>query len=81
MGMPRLRNYPLALHKLLFKSCILGFGWIQNLTLPDQTWIVPCVVGLSYLTVNEINHNRYKKDFVNQGNCIKMNIDCGAYQV
>ena len=29
-----------------------GFGWITNLTLPNQTWIVPCVVGLSYLAVN-----------------------------
>ena len=46
---------------------VLGFGWISNLTLTDKTWIVPCIVGISYFVNNEISQARYKRDFIDQG--------------
>ena len=46
---------------------VLGFGWISNLTLTDKTWIVPCIVGISYFVNNEISQARYKRDFIDKG--------------
>jgi len=49
-----------------------GFGWISNLTLTDKTWIVPCIVGISYFVNNEISQARYKRDFIDQGKTSKV---------
>ena len=48
--------------------CFSGFGWIQNLTLPDETLLIPFLVGMSLFLNNELNTNRYKPDFINKGN-------------
>jgi len=49
-----------------------GFGWISNLTLTDKTWIVPCIVGISYFVNNEISQARYKRDFIDKGKTSKV---------
>ena len=53
----------------------LGFGWIQNLTLPDETLVIPFLVGMSLLLNNEINTNRYKPDFVDKGKRFKLKFE------
>ena len=53
----------------------LGFGWIQNLTLPDETLLIPFLVGMSLFLNNEINTNRYKPDFIDKGNRIKPKLE------
>ena len=55
--------------------CFSGFGWIQNLTLPDETLLIPFLVGMSLFLNNEINTNRYKPDFINKGNRIKLKFE------
>ena len=52
-----------------------GFGWIQNLTLPDETLVIPFLVGMSLLLNNEINTNRYKPDFVDKGKRFKLKFE------
>ena len=53
----------------------LGFGWIQNLTLPDETLVIPFLVGMSLLLNNEINTNRYKPDFIDKGKRFKLKFE------
>ena len=52
-----------------------GFGWIQNLTLPDETLVIPFLVGMSLLLNNEINTNRYKPDFIDKGKRFKLKFE------
>ena len=59
----------------LYLMCFSGFGWIKNLTLPDETLLIPFLVGMSLFLNNEINTNRYKPDFIDKGNRIKLKFE------
>lgn len=40
-----------------------GALWITDLTQPDPTFILPCILGAMYLTNNEIYANNHVKGF------------------
>ena len=60
---------------MIITNAVSGFGWIQNLTLPDETLVIPFLVGMSLFLNNEINTNRYKPDFIDKGKRSKLKFE------